>query len=211
MVKKVCLEIADRLCDKIKSWMTWEWFPDRWKLNRIHSDITLLPLSFFFFFFFLFFGNFSLPFPSSFLFLFILLRTYRSNEILVRRRPPTILRYYNIVEKCFAFYKSKKFKGMLLASNCTKHSLLIISSYRPVLTLRVLTFLYCSRDKIPTFGLIDRYHFLVYYGRWSKYHHKFFCKFCEFVKFVVVRIEIYLICYTFFFSLFLFLIVFFIR
>lgn len=115
--------------------------------------------------FFFFFGNFSFLFSlffSFFFFFFILLRTYRSNEILVRRRPPTILRYYNIVEKCFAFYKSKKFKGMLLASNCSKHSLLIISSYRLVLTLRVLTFLDYARNKIPTFGIIDRFRVCVW-------------------------------------------------
>lgn len=34
--KKVRLEIVDHFYDKIKSWMTREWFPDRWKLNRIH-------------------------------------------------------------------------------------------------------------------------------------------------------------------------------
>lgn len=115
--------------------------------------------------FFFFFGNFSFLFSlffSFFFFFFILLRTYRSNEILVRRRLPTILRYYNIVEKCFAFYKSKKFKGMLLASNCSKHSLLIISSYRLVLTLRVLTFLDYARNKIPTFGIIDRFRVCVW-------------------------------------------------
>lgn len=140
------------------------------------------------FFFFFFFGNFSFLFSlffSFFFFFFILLRTYRSNEILVRRRPPTILRYYNIVEKCFAFYKSKKFKGMLLASNCSKHSLLIISSYRLVLTLRVLTFLDYARNKISTFGIIDRFRVYVCMVMdddiWK------FCKFCKFVKFVIDR------------------------